>query len=75
MRGDDYGEFINLEDFDVSGLKEENKENIDLQIPYDDDDMMGEDWLRTFVFLQVIHSKHTRSTVFLLIYLLIYLFS
>ena len=42
MRGDDYGEFINLEDFEISGLKEENKENIDLQIPYDDDDMMGE---------------------------------
>lgn len=43
MRGDDYGEFINLEDFDVSGLKDENKENIDLQIPYDDEDMMGEE--------------------------------
>ncbi|KAK8393691.1 hypothetical protein O3P69_006784 [Scylla paramamosain] len=40
VRGDDYGEFINLEDFEISGLKEENKENIDLQIPYDDDDMM-----------------------------------
>lgn len=45
VRGDDYGEFINLEDFDVSALKDENKENIDLQIPYDDDDMMGEDGL------------------------------
>lgn len=43
VRGDDYGEFINLEDFDVSGLKDENKENIDLQIPYDDEDMMGEE--------------------------------
>lgn len=42
VRGDDYGEFINLEDFDVSALKDENKENIDLQIPFEDDDMMGE---------------------------------
>lgn len=45
MRGDDYGEFINLDDFDVSALKDENKENIDLQIPYEDEDMMGEDSL------------------------------
>ncbi|KAK8393685.1 hypothetical protein O3P69_006781 [Scylla paramamosain] len=44
VRGDDYGEFINLEDFEISGLKEENKENIDLQIPYDDDDMMARLW-------------------------------
>lgn len=54
VRGDDYGEFINLEDFDVSGLKDENKENIDLQIPYDDDDMMGEEELAIMLPLELL---------------------
>ncbi|XP_071526675.1 probable cleavage and polyadenylation specificity factor subunit 2 isoform X2 [Panulirus ornatus] len=40
VRGDDYGEFINLDDFDVGSTKEENKENIDLQIPYEEEDIM-----------------------------------
>ncbi|KAG7164338.1 cleavage and polyadenylation specificity factor subunit 2-like [Homarus americanus] len=37
---DDYGEFINLEDFDIASMKEENKENLDLQIPYEEEDIM-----------------------------------
>ncbi|XP_045595485.1 probable cleavage and polyadenylation specificity factor subunit 2 [Procambarus clarkii] len=40
VRGDDYGEFINLEDFDIGSMKEENKENIDIQIPFEDEDIM-----------------------------------
>ncbi|KAK8734330.1 hypothetical protein OTU49_006128, partial [Cherax quadricarinatus] len=40
VRGDDYGEFINLEDFDIGSMKEENKENIDIQITYEDEDIM-----------------------------------
>ncbi|ROT74637.1 probable cleavage and polyadenylation specificity factor subunit 2 [Penaeus vannamei] len=41
IRGDDYGEYINLEDFDISSMKDDNKENLEnLQIPYEDDDLM-----------------------------------
>lgn len=42
VRSDDYGEYINMDDFDISSMKEDNKENMDLQIAYEDDDLMGE---------------------------------
>ncbi|XP_076039081.1 cleavage and polyadenylation specificity factor subunit 2 [Oratosquilla oratoria] len=38
IRGDEYGEYINAQDFDLG--REENKENIDLQIQYPPEEIM-----------------------------------
>ncbi|KAK4320479.1 hypothetical protein Pmani_008645 [Petrolisthes manimaculis] len=65
VRSDDYGEYINLDDFDLSSMKEDNKENMDLQIPYEDDDLMEVEEAPTKCISQTVTVRVAAQVIFI----------
>lgn len=65
VRNDDYGEFINLDDYDIAAMREENKENLELQMPYEEEEIMEMEEAPTKCVSQTVTVRVTAQVLFI----------
>ncbi|KAK7074959.1 cleavage and polyadenylation specificity factor subunit 2 [Halocaridina rubra] len=65
VRGDDYGEYINLDDFDIASMREDNKENIDLQMNFEEEEIMEMEEAPTKCISQTVTVRVTAQVLYI----------